>query len=81
MEIERIGVVGAGQMGTGIAQVAAQAGLEVRLMDVDLKLAQAACQRVDNALACASQKGQARRRCAQDDRRAHHRGRSLRGLG
>ncbi|MFN4071238.1 MAG: 3-hydroxybutyryl-CoA dehydrogenase [Thermus caldifontis] len=34
MEVKRIGVVGAGQMGSGIAQVAAQAGFEVVLMDV-----------------------------------------------
>jgi 3-hydroxybutyryl-CoA dehydrogenase len=34
-EIKRIGVVGAGQMGTGIAEVAALAGYEVRLLDVD----------------------------------------------
>ncbi len=33
MEIQRIGVVGAGQMGSGIAQVAAQAGYEVVLLD------------------------------------------------
>ncbi len=35
MEIRRIGVVGAGQMGSGIAQVAAQAGYEVVLRDVE----------------------------------------------
>jgi len=34
MGIERIGVVGAGQMGAGIAQVAAQSGLQVTLTDV-----------------------------------------------
>lgn len=34
MEVERIGVVGAGQMGSGIAQVAAQAGYSVVLVDV-----------------------------------------------
>jgi 3-hydroxybutyryl-CoA dehydrogenase len=34
MRIRNIGVVGAGQMGAGIAQVAAQAGLEVALHDV-----------------------------------------------
>ena len=34
MEIKTIGVVGAGQMGNGIAQVAAQAGLNVNLTDV-----------------------------------------------
>jgi 3-hydroxybutyryl-CoA dehydrogenase len=34
MSIRKIGVVGAGQMGAGIAQVAAQAGLDVTLHDV-----------------------------------------------
>jgi 3-hydroxybutyryl-CoA dehydrogenase len=33
MAIERIAVVGAGQMGSGIAQVAAQSGLQVTLLD------------------------------------------------
>ena len=32
-EIQTIGVVGAGAMGRGIAQIAAQAGLRVRLYD------------------------------------------------
>jgi len=35
MEIRTVGVVGAGQMGGGIAQVAAQAGLDVVLNDID----------------------------------------------
>ncbi len=34
MEIRKIGVVGAGQMGNGIAQVAAQAGLQVVMSDI-----------------------------------------------
>ena len=34
MAIEKIQVVGAGQMGSGIAQVAVQAGLAVHLADV-----------------------------------------------
>jgi len=34
-EIRRVGVIGAGQMGSGIVQVAAVAGLEVRLLDID----------------------------------------------
>jgi len=40
MEINIIGVVGTGQMGAGIAQVAAAVGLEVRLADLDLATAQ-----------------------------------------
>jgi 3-hydroxybutyryl-CoA dehydrogenase len=34
MEINKIGVIGAGQMGTGIAQVCALAGIEVALNDI-----------------------------------------------
>ncbi|HET6398134.1 MAG TPA: 3-hydroxybutyryl-CoA dehydrogenase [Candidatus Thermoplasmatota archaeon] len=34
MELQRVGVVGAGQMGSGIAQVAATAGFEVTLVDL-----------------------------------------------
>ena len=34
MEIKKIGVIGAGTMGTGIAQVAATSGFEVMLNDV-----------------------------------------------
>lgn len=36
MTIKKIGVLGAGAMGTGIAQVAAQAGYEVVLGDVEM---------------------------------------------
>ncbi len=35
MEIKKIGVIGAGLMGAGIAQVAAQAGYEVTLRDIE----------------------------------------------
>src|SRR5437867_11990363 len=34
MEIKTVGVIGAGTMGSGIAQVFAQAGFSVRLVDV-----------------------------------------------
>src|SRR5258708_39978183 len=33
--IKRIGVIGAGQMGSGIAHVCALKGFDIRLMDVD----------------------------------------------
>ncbi len=45
--ITRIGVIGAGQMGGGIAQVAAQAGFDVRLMDVSKPALDAAIGRID----------------------------------
>ena len=57
MAIESIGVVGAGQMGTGIAQVAASAGFQVRLLDVNEALAEKACARIDSALATQVKKG------------------------
>lgn len=40
MEVKSLAVVGAGQMGGGIAQVAAQAGIQVALIDVNLEAAQ-----------------------------------------
>lgn len=46
-----IGVIGAGQMGSGIAQVSAQAGIAVLLCDVDLALAEAAKTRIAKTLA------------------------------
>ncbi len=42
MDIRQIVIVGTGQMGAGIAQVAAQSGLEVTLVDVDRALAEKA---------------------------------------
>jgi 3-hydroxybutyryl-CoA dehydrogenase len=38
LDVKNLAVVGAGQMGSGIAQVAAQSGLEVVLIDVDAAL-------------------------------------------
>ncbi|MFP4126718.1 MAG: 3-hydroxyacyl-CoA dehydrogenase NAD-binding domain-containing protein, partial [Alphaproteobacteria bacterium] len=49
-EIARIGVVGAGQMGSGIAQVAAQSGFDVRLLDVDQARLDAAMARIKAGL-------------------------------
>ncbi|MCP4446489.1 MAG: 3-hydroxybutyryl-CoA dehydrogenase [Myxococcales bacterium] len=49
-EIQTIGVVGAGQMGRGIAQVAAQAGLDVILLDANLEMAEKAIERLGRAL-------------------------------
>jgi 3-hydroxybutyryl-CoA dehydrogenase len=49
-DIQTIGVIGAGQMGRGIAQVAAQAGLDVILLDANLEMAQKATERLGRAL-------------------------------
>jgi 3-hydroxybutyryl-CoA dehydrogenase len=48
--IHCIGVVGAGQMGRGIAQVAAQAGLDVVVLDASDTLAEQAVERIARAL-------------------------------
>ncbi len=50
MTIERMAVVGAGQMGGGIAQVAAQAGISVTLVDATPELAGKALSRLGTAL-------------------------------
>jgi 3-hydroxybutyryl-CoA dehydrogenase len=57
MEIGTIGVVGAGQMGGGIAQVAAQAGLSVILHDVEDAFVQKGLAAIDKNLARAVEKG------------------------
>ncbi len=49
-EIARIGVIGAGQMGSGIAQVAAQSGFDVRLLDVDQARLDAAVEKIKAGL-------------------------------
>jgi 3-hydroxybutyryl-CoA dehydrogenase len=48
--VQRIGVVGAGQMGQGIAQVAAQAGLEVLIVDAAADFAQAGVAKIKKQL-------------------------------
>lgn len=57
MNIERIAVVGAGQMGAGIAQVAAHAGLEVTLADASPELAARAKEKLATTLARLVEKG------------------------
>ncbi|MGH7253240.1 MAG: 3-hydroxyacyl-CoA dehydrogenase family protein, partial [Nitrospiraceae bacterium] len=56
-DIKRIGVVGAGQMGSGIAQVAAASGWEVLLLDVSDAVLQAAMKKIREGLARAVEKG------------------------
>ncbi|WP_022683404.1 3-hydroxybutyryl-CoA dehydrogenase [Sphingobium bisphenolivorans] len=55
--IRTVGVIGAGQMGAGIAQVAAQAGYEVILSDVDLGRAQKGRDGIIRQLAKTVEKG------------------------
>jgi 3-hydroxybutyryl-CoA dehydrogenase len=55
--IEIVGVVGAGTMGSGIAQVFAQAGMSVRLVDVAQPMLDAARRNVDKSLGKLVEKG------------------------
>jgi 3-hydroxybutyryl-CoA dehydrogenase len=51
MAIERVGIVGFGQMGSGIAQVCAAAGLDVLAREVDQKFIERGYSRIDASLA------------------------------
>ena len=51
MAIQRVGVVGFGQMGSGIAQICAQAGFDTLVREVDETLVAKGFQRVDGSLA------------------------------
>ena len=57
MAIEKIMVIGAGQMGGGIAQVAAQAGLQVVLNDIDAALIDKCIAFIEKTLARNVEKG------------------------
>ena len=50
MGIERVGVIGCGLMGSGIAEVCARAGLDVMVREVDAAAAEAGRQRLVNSL-------------------------------
>jgi len=50
MEIKKIGIVGAGVMGSGIAQVCAQAGFEVIMRDLTDELVQKGLKNIENFL-------------------------------
>lgn len=57
MEIKKIGVVGAGAMGSGIAQVAAQIGLEVVLRDIEDVYVERGMKGIDKFLSRSVEKG------------------------
>jgi 3-hydroxybutyryl-CoA dehydrogenase len=57
MSIERVGVVGCGLMGSGIAEVCARAGRDVVIREIDPPTALAAQQRIENSLARAAKRG------------------------
>ncbi|NKB88275.1 MAG: 3-hydroxybutyryl-CoA dehydrogenase [Acidobacteria bacterium] len=64
MDIQRISVLGAGTMGHGIAQVAAQAGYRTTLYDIEATLTQAGLDRITANL----DKGVARGKVTEDQR-------------
>jgi 3-hydroxybutyryl-CoA dehydrogenase len=57
MEVRSVGIVGAGQMGSGIAQVAAQADLDVVLYDVAPPMLDRALSAMEKSLARLGEKG------------------------
>lgn len=57
MEIKKIGVVGAGTMGNGIAQVAAQIGCDVVMRDVEMRFVEGGMKNIDRFLSKSVEKG------------------------
>jgi len=57
MNIRRIGMVGAGAMGTGIAHVAAMSGYEVVLRDIDMAYVERSIKNMDKFMARSVEKG------------------------
>jgi len=49
--IQKVGIVGFGQMGSGIAQVCAMAGLDVLAREIDQKFIDNGLKRIDGSLA------------------------------
>ncbi|MFQ5909471.1 MAG: 3-hydroxybutyryl-CoA dehydrogenase [Thermoplasmata archaeon] len=57
MKIERIGVLGAGTMGNGIAQVAAQSGHQVVMRDIEQRFIDSGMEMIRKSLSKAMEKG------------------------
>ncbi len=57
MEIKKIGVVGAGAMGNGIAQVAAQIGCDVVMRDIEIKFVEGGMKKIEGFLSRSVEKG------------------------
>ena len=60
-DVKKVGVIGAGLMGQGIAQVSAKAGIDVVLLDRELSLAERGKATVEKALAKQIEKGRTSR--------------------
>ena len=57
MEIKTIGIVGCGQMGSGIAEICAKAGFEVMVTEVNDKALSQGLGKIQKSLAKAVEKG------------------------
>lgn len=57
VEFKKIGVVGAGTMGSGIAQIAAQAGFDVVMCDIEESFVQSGLSKIEKNLSKAVEKG------------------------
>ncbi len=57
MQVNRMCVIGAGTMGTGIAQVAAQAGIQVHLIDTSEEAVSRSQERLDGSLRAGIERG------------------------
>ena len=57
MEIKKIGVVGAGLMGRGIAQVASQTGCDVVMRDIEMRFVEGGIKKIDSFLSKSVEKG------------------------
>jgi len=57
MEIKKIGVVGAGTMGNGIAQISSQIGCDVVMMDIEMKFVEGGMTSIDKFLSKSVEKG------------------------
>jgi 3-hydroxybutyryl-CoA dehydrogenase len=57
MEIARVGVVGCGQMGAGVAEAAARAGVQVRVVDLDRSVLERGRERISVSFARAQKAG------------------------
>ena len=68
MEIKTIGVLGAGVMGNGIAQVAAQAGYNVIMRDIEDRFVQGGIKNIDKFLSKSVEKG----KMTADQKECHH---------
>jgi len=57
MEIRKLGVVGAGTMGNGIAQIAAQIGCDVVMSDIEMRFVEGGMKKIEAFLAKSVEKG------------------------